>query len=511
MTIRSSFSIGLAILLTVVVAQIVAINVFIEEFQTATSAITRAVRAKETDHAVASALLGFRKHVAALESTEKPGEVAPVLDLQWEAVADAVKHLVAASWVEADVDEAIGGVANAFDASRAELAALNTALEKQPSVDQEIVSSRQRLSKRLDELDGSLATADAVLSKKVKAALATERTIHSHPTTAAVTIGLIGAILSAIAISFLARSVTRSIADLSERFRDVAQGEADLTHRVDDTRADELGELGKWFNTFVERIETIIGEIAESSRELDDGSQSVGRSSRSITQGATTQAENLQQIGISLELITSMTHKNADNARKAARLARDSVKSADQGQVVMTEMCSAMDEIKNSSADIANVIRVIDDIASQTNLLALNAAVEAARAGESGLGFAVVAQEVRSLAQRSAEAARSTESMIEQAVGRADSGVEIAARVGLTLEEIVKCTNDVTELLNDIATASADQAGAVEQVSAGVNDLGDVTRQNATASEALAATARRVEIQAAAMQSLVGQFKTQIR
>ncbi len=220
----------------------------------------------------------------------------------------------------------------------------------------------------------------------------------------------------------VARSVTIPLRSLEARLKDIAQGEGDLTKRVEIQRRDEIGLAASWFNTFVDRIERLVSEVKSGAALIGAGGTQIADASQSLAEGASEQAGSLSAISASLEKMSHQTQLSAGSAREASSLAQESKKSADRGCQEMTHMSRAVSEIKESSARISKIIHVIDEIAFQTNLLALNAAVEAARAGEAGKGFAVVAEEVRNLAQRSAAAAKDTSAMIEESVKRSDNG-----------------------------------------------------------------------------------------
>ena len=306
---------------------------------------------------------------------------------------------------------------------------------------------------------------------------------------------------------WLIRVMLQGLRQMLERLKDIAQGEGDLTKRVEVRGMDEIGQVGNWFNLFVDKIEQTVAEVKAGVAQIDTGGSQIASASQSMAQGASEQASSLQQISASIEQMAGQIQQSAENARQANTLAEESKKAADRGQQEMAQMSKAVNEIKQSSAEISKIIKVIDEIAFQTNLLALNAAVEAARAVEAGKGFAVVAEEVRNLAQRSAEAAKNTSAMIEESVKRSENGVQIATRVGQVLEEITGSANKVNTLLAEIASAASEQATGITQVNQGVSQLDQVTQQNAGNSEEMASSAEELSSQVAALNELVAQFK----
>jgi methyl-accepting chemotaxis protein len=243
--------------------------------------------------------------------------------------------------------------------------------------------------------------------------------------------------------------------------------------------------------------------LGEVSHALINSASSISGSSQTLATGSSKQASSIEETSASLEEMSSVTKRNAENARKANELSRDARSSAEKGAGDMEAMSSAMQDIKNSSDDIAKIIRTIDEIAFQTNILALNAAVEAARAGEAGMGFAVVADEVRNLAQRSAQAAKETAAKIEGAINNTARGVELSRKVATTLNDIVDKSRQVDELAAEVAGASREQTQGITQINSAVAQMDKVTQDNAASAEESAAAAQELNAQAIAMKSAV--------
>jgi methyl-accepting chemotaxis protein len=268
--------------------------------------------------------------------------------------------------------------------------------------------------------------------------------------------------------------------------------------------------VGAWrFQLAITRpLTSLTGRLSEAADALNQLSHSVTRSSQTVAEGASTQAASLEETSASLEEISSMIRRNADNSGRAKAIASQTRAAADTGAADMQAMTAAMDAIKAASGNIGKIIKTIDEIAFQTNILALNAAVEAARAGEAGLGFAVVAEEVRSLAQRSAQAARETAEKIEDSIAKSGHGAQLSGKVAGSLQEIVTKAREVDELVAEIAGASTEQSQGLTQVLTAVTQMDGVTQTNAASAEESAAATldmnREVDVLRAAVAELHG-------
>jgi methyl-accepting chemotaxis protein len=254
-------------------------------------------------------------------------------------------------------------------------------------------------------------------------------------------------------------------------------------------------------------LQGIAGSLVEASDQVASAAGQVSSSSQSLAEGSSEQAASLEETSSSLEEMSSMTKRNAENAGRANELTRQARTAADTGASDMQAMDAAMKDIKTSSDDIAKIIKTIDEIAFQTNILALNAAVEAARAGEAGAGFAVVAEEVRNLAQRSATAAKETAAKIEAAIGKSSQGVEISGKVAARLGEIVDKVRQVDALIGEVATASGEQNDGVQQINTAVGQMDKVVQSNAAAAEESAAAAQELNAQAAMLKHTVSDLQ----
>lgn len=304
---------------------------------------------------------------------------------------------------------------------------------------------------------------------------------------------------------WLTRSIVVPVNEAVEAARAVARG--DLTGRLRSNRKDETGMLLNALADMRDSLRDIVGNIREGVDTINTASVEIATGNTDLSQRTEEQASSLEQTAASMEELTSTVKQNAENARHANSLAGTASQNADRGGEVVDEVVKRMSEIKDGSRKMSEIISVIDGIAFQTNILALNAAVEAARAGEQGRGFAVVATEVRSLAQRSASAAKEIKSLIESSVESINTGSELADKAGTSMEEIVASIKKVTDIIGEISAASEEQSAGIEQINQAVSQMDQVTQQNAALVEESAAAAESLQSQAEELEASVSTFQ----
>ena len=286
-----------------------------------------------------------------------------------------------------------------------------------------------------------------------------------------------------------------------------AAKENDLTQRIPmDGKTGEIEMLCAGVNGLIDTMATVVVKIKNSASEVSSASAEISTSTTDLSQRTEEQAASLEQTSASMEEMSATVKKNAENAQQANHSAGSTREVADRGGQVVAKAVEAMAKIEESSRKISDIIGVIDEIARQTNLLALNAAVEAARAGEAGRGFAVVASEVRSLAQRSSQAAKDIKDLITNSNGQVKEGVDLVNRAGTALSEIVESIKKVADVVSDIASASAEQATGIEQVNKALTQMDEVTQQNSALVEENAATAKTLEQQSKLLADEVSVF-----
>jgi methyl-accepting chemotaxis protein len=309
-----------------------------------------------------------------------------------------------------------------------------------------------------------------------------------------------------MAIAWLtARALLRPLREVEHSMRRIAEG--DLSSPVPAARRDELGLMIGALAAMQLRLRELVGDVRQSSENIRVASGEVASGSADLSSRTEQAASNLQQTASSMEQLTGTVRQSADSARQANQLASSAAEVAQRGGRVVEQVVSTMDAITTSSQRISDIIGVIDGIAFQTNILALNAAVEAARAGEQGRGFAVVASEVRSLAQRSAAAAREIKALIGTSVDKVESGSKLVAEAGVTMNEIMNSVQRVTDIIGEITAAASEQSEGIGQVNTAVTQLDRMTQQNAALVEQSTAAAESLKEQAQRLAQVVGSFR----
>ena len=308
-----------------------------------------------------------------------------------------------------------------------------------------------------------------------------------------------------IGAGWLIRSIRQPLEQANAFASSIAQG--DLSLQIDTSRGDEFGDLMKSLATMNQSLGRMVHQVRQNTDNIATASAEIASGNSDLAQRTEQTSINLQSTASSMDQLTGTVQQSADNAHQAGMLAANASSVAEKGGAVVSQVVSTMEEINTSSRKISDIIGVIDGIAFQTNILALNAAVEAARAGEQGRGFAVVASEVRSLAQRSAEAAKEIKGLIGTSVEKVESGTKLVAAAGATMSDIVQSVRKVADVIGEITAAASEQSSGISHVNQAIGNLDQMTQQNAALVEESAAAAESLRDQARQLAQAVAVFK----
>jgi len=348
---------------------------------------------------------------------------------------------------------------------------------------------------------------------------------------------LVGVIVASLAMVYLLlhKFIMAPLSQLRTISRDIATGEGDLTKRVPVTGKDELGELAQNFNLFIEKLQRLIARVGEVTDRVASASAQLSATADEMAKGADTQTQRMAQSASAVEEMTMTASEVARNSLEAADIANETNQTAQSGYAVVNETVAGMRQLSDavgqsatiitalgkSSDQIGEIVRVIEDIADQTNLLALNAAIEAARAGEQGRGFAVVADEVRKLAERTTKATKEIGDMIrqiqkdtksavssmEEGTGKVTSGVELANKTGEALTRIQEMVKNTASMIQQIAGAAEEQSTATRQIASDLETVAQVSRDSSSGSSESAKASHELSMMATELQSIVGNFR----
>jgi len=338
-----------------------------------------------------------------------------------------------------------------------------------------------------------------------KASYASSVSRYENVRMISISVIVLGLALAIIFCVVLVRAIKRSLGHALEVADAIADG--DLTHAIHSEGQDEVAQLIKGMGKMRDKLSIVVTGVRENAEGVATASSQIAQGNNDLSARTEQQASALEETAASMEELSSTVKQNADNARQANQLAMGASTVAVQGGDVVGQVIDTMKGINDSSKKIVDIISVIDGIAFQTNILALNAAVEAARAGEQGRGFAVVASEVRSLAQRSAEAAKEIKGLIGASVEKVEGGSRLVADAGRTMTEIVSSVQRVSDIIGEITAASAEQSDGIGQINTSVSQLDQMTQQNSALVEESAAAAESLKEQAVRLSEVVATFR----
>jgi methyl-accepting chemotaxis protein len=358
----------------------------------------------------------------------------------------------------------------------------------------------------LKQVIAHIGVLESTLKAGTDADVAATRAAHKKAKWTILGISAVSLVIGLAIALALIRSITRPLEEAVRVAQQVASGDLSTPIAVADTRT-ETGRLMHALGDMTLGLAAVVGQVRQGTERIAAASTQIAAGNQNLSSRTEQQASSLEETAASMEELTSTVNQNAENARQANALAKAATDVAVRGGDIVGQVVETMQAINGSSEKMVDIIGVIDGIAFQTNILALNAAVEAARAGEQGRGFAVVAAEVRSLAQRSAAAAKEIKVLIDDSVGRVGTGASLVGEAGRTMGEIVGSVRRVTDIMGEITAASHEQKSGIEQINQAIAQMDQVTQQNAALVEEAAAAANALQDQAGTLVHAVNAFK----
>jgi methyl-accepting chemotaxis protein len=451
-----------------------------------------------------------RSEIMKAANAARSGDAAAMDEVQ-KAVPENVKELLASLAVALDK----APTPASKEAIKVALPVAQSYAEAATKAAVAIKANPQAADAAVVEFDKAFHALESALEKsgdvieKTAAQVADDAHRSNDKTTLWMTIATGLGLTSLLIFSFLTiRSILTPLAALRGAVQALNQDDGDLSRRLPHASATEFNEVSVLFNSFLEKISKVVGEVQQAASDISSASLQMAVGNQELSKRTDLSSSSLQQAAASVEQITVTMRHSADSARQANELASSASAVAAKGGDAVSRVVTTMDEINVASRKISDIISVIDGIAFQTNILALNAAVEAARAGEQGRGFAVVAAEVRSLAQRSAEAAREIKGLIGTSVQKVEAGGQYVKDAGNTMGEIVASVKRVSSMIHEITNAATEQSAGISLVNDTVNGLDRSTQQNAALVEQTAAAAGQMAQQAKALAHTVSVFRT---
>ena len=319
--------------------------------------------------------------------------------------------------------------------------------------------------------------------------------------------GIVVLLVALVVLAGILSQRLRRLTQVRDAMHEIGAGDGDLSRRIDAQGQDELAQIAASFNSFAGKLSGVLAQIRDASSSVRVAAEEIATGNHDLSGRTELTASSLQQTSASMQQLTETVRHNADSARQANKLVAQASGVAQHGGQVVGNVVTTMDQINAASRKINDIIGVIDGIAFQTNILALNAAVEAARAGEQGRGFAVVASEVRSLAGRSADAAKEIKQLISASVEQVENGSRLVHDAGTTMNEIVASVQRVTDIMAEITASTHEQSTSISEVGQAVSQLDQMTQQNAALVEQSAAAAQSLKDQSVRLSEVVGTFR----